>query len=115
MSIPSILHHYAEQAKSAAIYPEALTGSTPELMYLGLGLAGGAGELAGKISKFYRNQAPFTYLDRDIITSLGDVMWNWAMLCTALGLDPQAVLQENLNKLKDRQRRGKLGGSGDMR
>ena len=31
---------------------------------------------------------------------LGDIMWYWISSCRALGLDPNEVLEENVNKLK---------------
>lgn len=33
---------------------------------------------------------------------LGDVMWYWMNACRALNLDPQTVIDENVNKLKAR-------------
>ena len=33
---------------------------------------------------------------------LGDIMWYWISSCRALGLDPNEVIEENVNKLKAR-------------
>ena len=33
---------------------------------------------------------------------LGDVMWYWVNACRALNLDPNEVIQENVNKLESR-------------
>jgi len=33
---------------------------------------------------------------------LGDIMWYWINSCRALGLDPNEVIDENVNKLKSR-------------
>jgi NTP pyrophosphatase (non-canonical NTP hydrolase) len=33
---------------------------------------------------------------------LGDIMWYWINACRALGLDPNEVIEENVNKLKSR-------------
>jgi NTP pyrophosphatase (non-canonical NTP hydrolase) len=33
---------------------------------------------------------------------LGDIMWYWINACTALGLDPNDVIAENVEKLKAR-------------
>ena len=33
---------------------------------------------------------------------LGDIMWYWINSCRALGLDPNDVIEENVNKLKSR-------------
>ena len=33
---------------------------------------------------------------------LGDIMWYWINSCRALGIDPNEVVEENVNKLKAR-------------
>ena len=33
---------------------------------------------------------------------LGDIMWYWITSCRSLGLDPNEVIAENVNKLKSR-------------
>ena len=33
---------------------------------------------------------------------LGDIMWYWVNACTALGLDPNDVINENVKKLESR-------------
>ena len=33
---------------------------------------------------------------------LGDIMWYWINSCRAMGLDPNEVIDENVNKLKAR-------------
>lgn len=141
-------HEYQAETVKTAIYPAAGTNSCEELMYLGLGLAGEAGEVASKISKLYRDMPkpkfsvdPYTpssgwdgvssipdaasfypfdegrgvCRDRSLIAELGDVMWYLARLAAVMGVPLEDVMQENLDKLRDRQKRGKLGGSGDKR
>jgi NTP pyrophosphatase (non-canonical NTP hydrolase) len=39
---------------------------------------------------------------------LGDIAWYWANACNALGLDPNEVLAENVNKLESRYPGGKF-------
>ena len=41
---------------------------------------------------------------------LGDIMWYWVNACTALGLDPNDVINENVKKLESRY----PGGSFDV-
>ena len=36
------------------------------------------------------------------LKELGDIAWYWVNSCRALGLDPNDVLEENVNKLKSR-------------
>ncbi len=46
---------------------------------------------------------------------LGDVLWYVSQLASELGLDLDQIAQLNLDKLRSRQRRGVLSGSGDER
>jgi NTP pyrophosphatase (non-canonical NTP hydrolase) len=39
---------------------------------------------------------------------LGDVMWYWVNACRALDLDPNDVIEENVNKLKARYTGGEF-------
>jgi len=45
-------------------------------------------------------------LDDDTIfhlkRELGDILWYWVNACSALDLDPQDVLEENVHKLEKR-------------
>lgn len=69
---------YAEQAAKTAVYPENGTGSTSELMYLALGLAGEAGEVAEVVS---------LRAGHDLKAEFGDVLWYIAMMARALGIE----------------------------
>ena len=54
--------------------------------------------------------------DRDgIADEIGDCLWYIAALCRDLNVDLSAVADRNIKKLRDRQQRGKLKGSGDNR
>jgi NTP pyrophosphatase (non-canonical NTP hydrolase) len=46
---------------------------------------------------------------------LGDVLWFVAVLAEHHGMDMQDVAVANINKLRSRQQRGTLQGSGDDR
>jgi len=107
------LDDYQTWTINTAIYPDAGTGSVGELMYLGLGLAGEAGELANTIKKIYRDGDQSKR--QDAAKELGDVMWYAARLAEALGVKLEDLLQENHDKLTSRQQRNQLGGSGDDR
>jgi NTP pyrophosphatase (non-canonical NTP hydrolase) len=90
-----------------AIYPKAQS-----IIYPALGLAGEAGEVAEKVKKWIRDGN----LDRDAIAKeLGDVMWYIAAMATDLDLDLDRIADMNIQKLADREMRGKIRGSGDDR
>jgi len=99
--------HYQNKTESTAIYPE-----DQALEYLALGLNGEAGEVAEKIKKHIRDGKE---VDEDFAKELGDVMWYLARLIDELDSDMSKVARSNLSKLKDRQERDKLQGSGDNR
>ncbi len=106
------LDAYQEEARKTALYPEAY-----RLIYPTLGLAGEAGELANKVKKVLRDQGGEVTEEvrQALLAELGDVLWYVAQVATDLGASLGAVAQANLEKLRSRQGRSRLGGSGDTR
>ncbi|WP_337845119.1 nucleoside triphosphate pyrophosphohydrolase family protein [Thermus sp.] len=106
------LEAYQEEAKKTALYPEA-----HRLLYPTLGLVGEAGELANKVKKVLRDHGGvLTEEAREaLLLELGDVLWYVAQVATDLGVSLEAVAQKNLEKLRSRAERGRIGGSGDLR
>ena len=78
-----------------------------------LGLVGEAGEVAEKIKKLIRDSSRFQ--NEEIMKELGDVVFYATALANIYGKGLQELLELNIAKLDDRQRRGKLKGSGDNR
>jgi NTP pyrophosphatase (non-canonical NTP hydrolase) len=101
------LLHYALFTSSTAIYPK-----NKAMEYLGLGLVSEAGEVAGIVKKLIRDDA---FSIESLMDELGDVMWYWAQICVHNNIDPVSVLDRNMEKLLDRQRRNVISGSGDKR
>jgi NTP pyrophosphatase (non-canonical NTP hydrolase) len=103
---------YQKQAASTAIYPES-----EAVFYPCMGLAGEAGEVAGKASKIMRDKNRVICDDDRValLKEVGDVLWFCAQVCTDLRANMSDVAQMNLNKLNSRLQRGVLGGSGDDR
>ncbi len=68
-----------------------------------IGLSSEGGEFAEIIKKCIFQGKP---LDQDtrfhIKRELGDILWYWINSVRALGLDPNSVIQENINKLQSR-------------
>jgi NTP pyrophosphatase (non-canonical NTP hydrolase) len=102
------LKDYLNQVKGYAL-PTALNRE-----YLGLGLAAEAGEVAGVLAKAVRdNEGVVDY--PKLVKELGDVMWFVVLLSSYYGIDPNKMLQANIDKLESRQQRNVIGGSGDDR
>ena len=77
--------------------------NVPLLMTAALGLAAETGEFCEIPKKIYFQGKPLNeenvfHMKRE----LGDIMWYWINACRALGLDPNDVIEENVNKLKSR-------------
>mgnify|MGYP005677646251 FL=1 len=68
-----------------------------------IGIASEGGEFSEIVKKCIFQGKP---LDEDTIfhikRELGDIIWYWTNSCRALGLDPNDVIEENVNKLKSR-------------
>ena len=86
----------------------------PEDAYLGLCLAGEAGEVAEKLKKAYRDQGGAVDPD-SMVRELGDVLYYLVRYAHLLGSDLENVARKNVEKLQDRAARSKLRGEGDGR
>lgn len=115
-------NEYQELAGTTAIYPGK--GETLGLAYVALGL-GESGEVQGKVKKMIRDgydrhsqgEALVKYEEAkyDIMAELSDILWYVAMAAKELGFELDEIAVYNIAKLKSRQERGVLGGSGDHR
>ena len=80
------------------------TGKNIALLMTGaIGIASEGGEFSEIVKKCVFQGKP---LDDETIfhckRELGDIMWYWITSCRSLGLDPNEVIAENVNKLKSR-------------
>lgn len=77
--------------------------NVPLLLTAALGLAAETGEFCEIPKKIFFQGKPLTeenvfHMKRE----LGDVLWYWINACRALNLDPNEVVEENVNKLQSR-------------
>lgn len=112
------MNDYQLQARQFATYdghdiPDGYELS-PVAIYPFLGLTEEAGEVAGKLARYYRGDL----LEYDIEAmkkELGDVLWNVSECARQFGLSLEEVATGNLDKLISRKNRGIIKGSGDDR
>lgn len=99
---------YQVFVNTTKVYPEKHA-----VIYPALGLAGESGEVAEKVKKSLRGDAP---LNRDeLVKELGDILWYIASMATDIDVDLSEVAAANIKKLSDRKQRGVIKGSGDNR
>lgn len=121
------LNEYQERAMATCM------PSCDNFSYMMLNLIGEVGELASKVAKDIRkvNAVIGHGMDNELIPRMpfdewivrqeeykaeaGDILWQLAGLCRAMGWDLEEVAQGNLDKLASRQQRGVIDGNGDNR
>jgi len=73
------------------------------LLTASTGLGSESGEFQEIVKKVFFQGKPMN--DETLFHAkreLGDIIWYWTNACTALGLDPNEVIKENVNKLQSR-------------
>jgi len=103
--------------KTDVLYKQPADISSHAFITKLLGLVGETGEIAEKFKKIYRDNDGIMTLEQteDMKKELGDVLWYIATVAKYLGIDLDDIAEFNIDKLKSRQQRGKLQGSGDNR
>lgn len=109
---PLNFDEYQRATTRTAVFPE-----TMGLPYTALGINGEAGEVAELVKKLYRDFAgvPDKKFRHAATQEVGDVLWYLAQFCRMAEISLEDCARGNLEKLADRQARGKLHGSGDNR
>lgn len=103
----SLLKNYQHFTRTTAVYPK-----DQELIYLALGLASEAGEVAGKVKKIIRDKEDLT---DGVLDEMGDCLWYMAQLCNYFGVSFNDLIFRNTEKLTKRKKSDTLHGSGDER
>ena len=98
---------YQKWTITTAIYPDAGKNTFNETLYLVLGLASEAGEVAGKLKKIVRGDKidPESY-----VSELSDVLWYLTRAVDALGITLEDLAAYNYNKLEARKKEGTIQG-----
>ena len=106
-------YEYTKEVGITAVYPNR----SNNVVYPTLGLTGEAGEVAEKVKKIIRDKdGIMDYEDRKSIAyELGDVLWYLSAIAHEIDFSLDTIAVMNITKLKDRQTRDKLHGSGDER
>ncbi len=115
------INEYQKLALETAVYPKEY-----KTIYPALGMNGEAGEVADKVKKVLRD-SEIIVRDRsgavilpdskreELAKEVGDVLWYVATMAYDLGYSLEEIAVMNYQKLKSRQERHKLNGSGDNR
>lgn len=106
---------YQKRTQEFAIYS---TENNDGLMYVVLGLASEAGEVAGKLAKLIRgdyDQAKMDKWNEDVDKEVGDCLWMISQYCNETGTSIGALMEMNISKLEARKNAGRIRGDGDSR
>jgi NTP pyrophosphatase (non-canonical NTP hydrolase) len=108
------LNEYQTEALMTALWSG---DEMKDLAHWVLGVTGESGEIAEKVKKIIRDFDGKLSEDakKELMKEIGDVMWYLAVLSENLGYTFEEVGKKNITKLRDRQARNKLHGSGDNR
>lgn len=101
---------YQNDARQFAIY-----GDDGWVVYPTLGLTSEAGEVAGKVKKWIRDDNDLDLDINELAKELGDVLWYLANLASDLDMSLSDIAEMNIDKLADRKQRNAIKGDGDNR
>jgi NTP pyrophosphatase (non-canonical NTP hydrolase) len=108
---------YQKQALTTAHIDPKHKNTLMEKTIWVMGISGEAGEIIEKWKKIVAyNSGNITDADiNDLKKELGDVLWYLAVFADSLGLSLSEVVELNVSKLIDRQKRAVIKGAGDNR
>jgi NTP pyrophosphatase (non-canonical NTP hydrolase) len=107
---PFTMKEYQEFTPTTAVYDPLY--ALPYLMSL---LGSEVGEVQGKYGKYLRGDMSYNILKESVYDEAGDVMWALSQLFNYFGWTFEEVAERNVAKLRGRQQRGTIRGSGDDR
>ena len=104
------LNDYSKFTLTTAQYQGAGTHSFEEIVYLTLGLASEAGEVAGKLKKIIRGDR---VEPEAFVSEVGDVLWYLVRICDNLNISLEQLADLNAAKLTKRVKDNTIKGEGD--
>lgn len=115
------INEYQKMALETAVYPKEY-----KIIFHALGMNGEAGEVADKVKKVFRDSEVIVRdgsgaiilpdaKREELAKEVGDVLWYVATMAYDLGYTLEEIATMNYQKLKSRQQRHQLNGSGDNR
>lgn len=107
------LDDYQNFCHNLAMTPGFVRTEIEYIDFVSKSLVTEAAEIVRKVYEAERDNSPLDALD--LVRELGDVMWGVACISKELNTTLEDVMTLNMTKLKDRQERGTLSGSGDYR
>jgi NTP pyrophosphatase (non-canonical NTP hydrolase) len=104
---------YQKESRKTAIYPKV----GDNYIFPVLGFCGESGEVAEIFKKIVRDKDGLISGDdkKQVAIELGDALWYLAQISAELGLSLEEIAAMNIAKIKDRQSRNVLHGSGNNR
>jgi NTP pyrophosphatase (non-canonical NTP hydrolase) len=108
---------YQKQALTTAYTDPNPAGNLMEQTIWAMGISGEAGEVIEKWKKIvaYKSGNISSEDLQELKKELGDVIWYLAVFADSLGLTLEEIVQLNISKLIDRQKRAVIKGAGDNR
>lgn len=106
------INEYQNWTLTTAQYQGAGTHSFEEIVYLTLGLASEAGEVAGKLKKIIRGDR---VEPEAFVSEVGDVLWYLVRICDNLNITLEQLADLNAAKLQQRVADNTIKGDGDVR
>jgi NTP pyrophosphatase (non-canonical NTP hydrolase) len=83
--------------------------NVPLLLTSAMGMSGEAGEFSEIVKKLvFHGKALTPDVHEHLQKELGDQIWYWTNACTALGVDPNIIIANNISKLEARYPGGKF-------
>jgi len=105
------LDEYTKFNESVDRYPDSIK----PVIYI-LGIVGELGEYCNKYKKIFRDHGGrMEKRQLEIGLELGDIAWYLERLISSQGFKFEEIVEMNIEKLKSRKKRDKIGGDGDHR